>query len=122
MLKNLATELHISYEIVAAFDPIEVNTRKLTELRSHLDILSSSDESIPAVAIETKAIMKSIREVKAKLLDCYMDELHSMFPKADAIYEDKIISLLGEAAFTLLQAKGKIELCACINGRRLYAI
>ena len=42
--------------------------------------------------------------------------------KVDAIYEDKIIDLIGERGLALLREFRLIECCAIINYRRLYAL
>ena len=39
-----------------------------------------------------------------------------------AIYEDKIIDIVGNYGLTLLRRHGLIESCGIINNRRLYAI
>lgn len=42
--------------------------------------------------------------------------------KADALYEDTIIDLVGEHGLLLLREFHLIETCAMFNGRKLYAI
>lgn len=49
-------------------------------------------------------------------------KLKSYCPTADALYEDKIIALIGQDGFNSLRENGKIEACAIFNGRVLYAI
>lgn len=42
--------------------------------------------------------------------------------KAEAIYEDAIISLVGEVGLSLLREFNLIESCGIIEGKKLYAI
>lgn len=51
----------------------------------------------------------------------YLEKLTKEMPNVEAIYEDKIIELIGEEGFRLLCSQGKLELCGCNYGRRLYA-
>ena len=52
----------------------------------------------------------------------YMRQLKAAFPKADAIYEDAIINLLGREGLLSLRESRLIELCGVLEGRRLYAV
>ena len=52
----------------------------------------------------------------------YLAQLKSTYPKADAIYEDIIINLLGREGLMALRESRLIELCGVLEGRRLYAI
>ena len=54
--------------------------------------------------------------------DEYLALLKEIFPKADAIYEDTIINLLGREGLMALRESHLIELCGVLEGRRLYAI
>lgn len=54
--------------------------------------------------------------------NAYLAQLKSTYPKADAIYEDTIIDLLGREALLLLRESRLIELCGVLEGRRLYAV
>lgn len=58
---------------------------------------------------------------EAQTKEVYRD-LKGMFPKADAIYEDKIIETVGEEALYNLRKYHLIETCANFNNRKLYAI
>lgn len=42
--------------------------------------------------------------------------------KVDAIYEDKILGLIGEHGLNLIREFHLMEPCGSINGRRLYAL
>ncbi len=71
---------------------------------------------------QIKTELAIIRELKSILVGLYLDVLEKTFPQADAIYEDAIIRTIGEDGLYRLKYNKAIQLCACINGRRLYAI
>lgn len=50
------------------------------------------------------------------------DLLREAYPQADAIYEDAIIDLVGEAGLMALREMRMVESCGSIFGRRLYAL
>ena len=50
------------------------------------------------------------------------DLLHETYPQADAIYEDAIIELVGEAGLKALREMQMVENCGSIYGRKLYAL
>ena len=50
------------------------------------------------------------------------DLLHEVYPQADAIYEDAIIDLVGEAGLAALREMRMVESCGSIYGRKLYAL
>lgn len=50
------------------------------------------------------------------------DLLHETYPQADAIYEDAIIDLVGEARLAALREMQMVESCGSIYGRKLYAL
>ena len=52
----------------------------------------------------------------------YYNILKKHYPKADALYEDKIIDLVGRDGLRALREAHKIETCAMFYGRKLYAI
>lgn len=41
---------------------------------------------------------------------------------SDAIYEDRILEVIGFSGLNILKAKGLIKTCGVINGRKLYAL
>ena len=49
-------------------------------------------------------------------------KLCSEYPKADALYEDTIIKLIGMDGLIALREAHMIETCAMFNGRKLYAL
>lgn len=50
------------------------------------------------------------------------DNLCTLYPNADALYEDTIINAITGRGLYLLRKYHLIETCACFDGRRLYAI
>ena len=49
-------------------------------------------------------------------------ELREEFEKADALYEDTIITHCGREGLFLLREYHFIETCAVLHGRKLYAL
>lgn len=49
-------------------------------------------------------------------------ELREEFEKADALYEDTIITHCGREGLELLREYHFIETCAVLEGRKLYAL
>lgn len=58
--------------------------------------------------------MKKANELYTKLMEAY--------PKADALYEDTIVSVVDYDGLMALRANNFIEACGLINGRKLYAM
>lgn len=58
-------------------------------------------------------------EYQAKGLLCY---LRGMYPGAETLYEDVIVSEVGEENLYALRQYHFIETCGNFNGRKLYAI
>ena len=108
---------------------IENINNRIADLRFHRDVCHNilkfdqhSETQEKMLKREIFTTNRVIRELDSLLLDLYLLELRTAFPKAEALYEDTIIEVIGEENFIHLQSKGKIQLCACINGRRLYAL
>lgn len=102
---------------------------RIEDLRFHRDTChtilkhdTNSETQEKMLKREIFATNKVIKELNSLLLDLYLEDIKAAYPKADAIYEDAIILCIGEEYFTHLHSKGKIQLCAYINGRRLYAL
>ena len=63
------------------------------------------------------------RECRRREAQDYYCALGSYFHwKVDAIYEDKIIAIIGEHGFALIREFKLMEPCAIICGRKLYAL
>lgn len=63
------------------------------------------------------------RECRAKEAQDYYNALGSYFHwKIDAVYEDKIIDLIGERGLSLIREFHLMEPCAVVCGRKLYAL
>lgn len=58
--------------------------------------------------------MKKAKEIYARVRETY--------PKADAVYEDAIIALVGYEGLLALRENKLIETCAVLDGRKLYAL
>lgn len=103
-------------------------TTEIKNLRFHRDALTIMYDSAidPLLKMEIKTEIRmcinKLKELNDTLLNLCVTEIKKAYPQADAIYEDKIIEIVGKTMFIHLHGKGKIELCACINGKRLYAI
>ena len=52
----------------------------------------------------------------------YYKVLKHHYPKADAVYEDTIIHLVGKEGLQALREAHKIETCATFHNRKLYAL
>lgn len=63
--------------------------------------------------------MEELTDSKARL--CH-EKIRLAFPQADAVYEDKILSLCDEETLYKMKRLGLIESCGVISGRRLYAL
>ena len=56
------------------------------------------------------------------LAEANYQKIKLYYAKADAVYEDKIISICTLPGLISMKEAGFIECCANINGRKLYAI
>lgn len=101
----------------------EVKTQ-IKEVRAYLESLRfiHDIEPNPIIKMEIRNQLSILKELKQILVGLYIMKLETEFPKADALYEDKIIECIGKDGFYCIHFGKAIELCACINGRRLYAI
>ena len=52
----------------------------------------------------------------------YMRFIKAKYPRAETLYEDVLISLIGQKGFIILRQNHCIEPCAMLNGRKLYAL
>lgn len=63
------------------------------------------------------------RECRAKEAQSYYSALGCYFHwKVDAIYEDKILDIIGQHGLDLIREFRLMEPCGIINGRKLYAL
>ena len=58
--------------------------------------------------------MSNANEIYARVRETY--------PKADAVYEDAIIALVGYEGLIALREMHLIETCGILYGRKLYAL
>ena len=108
--------------------------RKYTNCTEEERKAVSTDISIACVdkriATLKELLDTSLREIcfnRIKELEGYKAKLHYekllfAFPKAEALYEDTIVSICGLSGLEALRSYGLIESCALINGRKLYVI
>lgn len=63
------------------------------------------------------------REARAKEAQSYYSALGCYFHwKVDAVYEDKILDIIGRHGLDLIREFRLMEPCGIINGRKLYAL
>lgn len=52
----------------------------------------------------------------------YLRFIKAKYPNAETIYEDTLVSLIGQKGLEILRQTHSIETCAMFNGRKLYAL
>ena len=102
--------------------------KEIMEIEIEMETLKITHKGMtdPFKQVEYRSAVKTcllnLRTLKNALCDTLLLEIKSTFPKADAIYVDKIIEMVGEDGLYYLVKERKIELCGCVNGRYLYTI
>lgn len=105
--------------------------RKLEALNTDIRGMVKASKDFKAkrkAAIETgdyKTAVQMWRNEKAmskNLAEANYQKIRLYYSKADAIYEDKIISICSLPGLIGMKEANLIECCANINGRKLYAI
>ena len=69
-----------------------------------------------------KGIVTEQRYKMKQFIDKVYEVVEVAGDKLDALYEDYIISLVGEEGFELLRSEGFLTTCGSINGRTLYVL
>jgi dipeptidase len=69
-----------------------------------------------------KGEVKEQRYKMQKFAENVCKKLQSEAQGMDAIYEDYILSVIGEEGFELLREKRYLNTCGSINGRNLYTL
>ena len=69
-----------------------------------------------------KGVVKEQRYKMKQYAEDVCKKLQSEAQGLDAIYEDYIISVIGEEGFELLREKNYLNTCGSINGRNLYTL
>lgn len=87
------------------------------------DFKAKKKASIEANDYETAEIMWNNQKiVYAKLAEANHKKIKICYPRADAVYEDRIIAMCTMSGLIAMKKANLIECCANINGRKLYAI
>lgn len=87
------------------------------------DFKAKRKASIEAKDYETAETMwQNEKIVSQQLAEANHQKIKLYYSKADAIYEDKIISICTLPGLIGMKEAKLIECCANINGRKLYAI
>lgn len=69
-----------------------------------------------------KGVVTEQRYKKVELAPYVCKKLQSEAQGMDAIYEDYIISVIGEEGFEILREKKYLNTCGSVNGRNLYTL
>ena len=83
----------------------------------YVDVYTPNYEWLGMAPRRAFAILKTADEAKKTL-----EALKRKYPGMDTLYEDAIISLIGEEGLSTLRTHHLIETCGNIQGRKLYAI
>lgn len=83
----------------------------------YVDVYNLKREWIGMAPRRAFAILKT--ETQAKNI---LSDLKEMYPKMETLYEDVIVSAIGEEGLYALRQHHLIETCGNFNGRKLYAI
>ena len=117
--EELANRLGVSKSYISAWEnnlkPIP--KKRIKQLAKLFDV---SEEFITTNF--SKGELKTMLSLRHPSNEEVLEVIKKEFPKADAIYEDKLVSLIGNGAFERLKDAGHIKLCGEIGGKKLYAI
>lgn len=83
----------------------------------YVDIYSPSLEWLGMAPRRAFSAIKTEKQTREILRD-----LKGMFPTMETLYEDVIVSSVGEEGLYNLRKHHMIETCGMFNGRKLYAI
>lgn len=83
----------------------------------YIDVYTPALEWLGMAPRRAFSAMKNEKQTR----EIYRD-LRGMFPGVETLYENVIISAVGEEALYNLRKWHMIETCGCFNGRKLYAI
>ena len=98
-------------------DARESFTVKTKDSIPYVDVYSPNYEWLGMAPRKAFAILKTEEQAKNILAD-----LKGMHPKTETLYEDVIISAIGEEGLYALRQYHLIETCGNFDGRKLYAI
>lgn len=83
----------------------------------YVDVYNLKREWIGMAPRRAFAILKT--ETQAKNI---LSDLKGMYPNMETLYEDVIVSIIGQEGLYALRQHHLIETCGNFNGRKLYAI
>lgn len=83
----------------------------------YVDVYTPNYEWLGMAPRRAFAILKTKDEARETL-----EALKRKYPGMDTLYEDTIVSLIGEEGLYTLRTHHLIETCGNIQGRKLYAI
>ena len=83
----------------------------------YVDVYTPNYEWLGMARRKAFAILKTEEQAKNILAD-----LKGMHPKTETLYEDVIVSAIGEEGLYALRQYHLIETCGNFDGRKLYAI
>lgn len=90
------------------------------------NVITCTDCWKNAVQIEIepnkKETIEMVNETKVTYADCVYEVIKDECEGMDAIYEDYIVSLVGNCGLAALKRAGLVEGCGSINCRQLYVL
>ena len=121
---------------------------RYSRIRREIIMTSTEQKKLAAVNADIRGMVQAIKDSKAKrkasieakdyetaetmwqnekivsqqLAEANHQKIKLYYSKADAVYEDKIISICTLPGLIGMKEANLIECCANINGRKLYAI
>nr|DAV63873.1 MAG TPA: hypothetical protein [Caudoviricetes sp.] len=121
---------------------------RYSRIRREIIMTSTEQKKLAAVNADIRGMVQAIKDFKAKrkasieakdyetaetmwqnekivsqqLAEANHQKIKLYYSKADAVYEDKIISICTLPGLIGMKEANLIECCANINGRKLYAI
>lgn len=107
-----------------------INNENALRLHFRREIMGITDDTKKEMKIERLChdIIKNYLHgdktycIKNKRANEYLERVKAKYEKADAVYEDAIIEIVGQEGLMELRKNHLIETCGLIEGRKLYAI
>lgn len=95
----------------------ENNTCSTRDNVVYVDVYNVNREWLGMAPRRAFAVLKTEQQAKNILAD-----LKGMYPDMETLYEDVIVSAIGQEALYALRQHHLIETCGNFDGRKLYAI
>lgn len=98
--------------------------REIENLNKYSEMLKGKRKELDKSVYrkEIRACLDRLKEQKGLLADMMIMEIKICCPKLESIYEDVIVSIVGEDGLLHLRATNRIESCGVIKGFKLYTI